>query len=385
MILLAIVLTANVMMAQKKDRTDAFMYNKNQQYDKAMVSIEKCVNHEQFLGQKPEWQAEAWHYRAIIYQNVLSSGDEKLLAQAPNALEIVYESLMKCMENKSFLEDNKDDIYQRVDVVKSNYYSKGFSLYEARNYSEAAAMFKKSYDIAKMLGTPDANDMLNAAAQASLLAKDYQTALEYFTELKDNGVETGDIYRHLATCYSNLGNNEMAMEMINTGIEKNPDDGNLVIEKVNAYVKEGREEEAIEDINKLIALDPNNASFYYVLGNIYSNEEKSVYDVDKTIENYTRALEINPDYYDAVYNLGVFYTSLANKRIEEANNITGISKAEIAQYDALIEQANDLLRTGLPYLQKAYQTQPSDDVKSVLKSIYVKLNMTDELKALEEQ
>ena len=53
MILLAIVLTANVMMAQKKDRTDAFMYNKNQQYDKAMVSIEKCVNHEQFLGQKP--------------------------------------------------------------------------------------------------------------------------------------------------------------------------------------------------------------------------------------------------------------------------------------------------------------------------------------------
>jgi tetratricopeptide (TPR) repeat protein len=150
-------------------------------------------------------------------------------------------------------------------------------------------------------------------------------------------------------------------------------------------VKEGREEEAIEDINKLIALDPNNASFYYVLGNIYSNEEKSVYDVDKTIENYTRALEINPDYYDAVYNLGVFYTSLANKRIEEANNITGFSKAEIAQYDALIEQANDLLRTGLPYLQQAYQTQPSDDVKSVLKSIYVKLNMTDELKALEEQ
>ena len=60
MILLVIALTANVMMAQKKDRTDAFMYNKNGQYAKAMASIEKCVNHEQFLGMKPNDQCQAW-------------------------------------------------------------------------------------------------------------------------------------------------------------------------------------------------------------------------------------------------------------------------------------------------------------------------------------
>ena len=58
-------------------------------------------------------------------------------------------------------------------------------------------------------------------------------------------------------------------------------------------------------------------------------------------------------------------------------------KAEIAKYDGLIEQANELLRTGLPYLQRAYETQPSDDVKNVLRSIYVKLKMTDEVKALD--
>ena len=45
MILLVIALTANVMMAQKKDRTDAFMYNKNGQYEKAMKAIDKCINH----------------------------------------------------------------------------------------------------------------------------------------------------------------------------------------------------------------------------------------------------------------------------------------------------------------------------------------------------
>ena len=188
MILLAVLLTANVMMAQKKDRTDAYMYNKNGQYAKAMASIEKCVNHEQFLGMKPNDQATAWYYRAQIYQNIIQSPDESIRNLAPNGLELAYESLMNCMENKEFFEENKQDIYQRVISVMTNYYTQGADLYNARQYAEAAPLFKKAYDIAKTLGSNDANDMLNLAAQSCLLAQDYTTALEYFTELKNNGV-----------------------------------------------------------------------------------------------------------------------------------------------------------------------------------------------------
>jgi tetratricopeptide (TPR) repeat protein len=385
MILLAIVLTANVMMAQKKDRTDAFMYNKNGQYEKAMVSIEKCVNHEQFLGQKPEWQAEAWLYRAVIYQNVLQSNDEALKAKAPDALEIVYESLMKCMENESFLNENKQDIYQRVGSVMTAYYTKGADAYNAGDFAAAAPLFKKAYDIAKQLGTNDANDMLNLAATSGLRAGDYATALAYFTELKDNGVDTADTYRHLAACYTGTGNTEMAMQMINAGLEKDPSNGQLILEKVNAYLKEGKGAEAIEDLDKLKELDPNNASLYFVLGTIYGDEEKEVYDADKAVENYTHAIEINPDYFDAIYNLGALYITMSNKLKAQANEITGFSKAEIAQYDELIAQAEELLRTGLPYVEQAYRTQPTEEVKSVLKTMYVQLNMTEEAKALEEQ
>ena len=385
MILLAIILTANVMMAQKKDRTDAFMYNKNQQYEKAMTSIEKCINHEQFLGMKPNDQSQAWLYRAVIYQNVLQSGDEKLIAKAPNALEIVYESLMKCMENESFLNENKQDIYQRVGAVMTAYYTKGADDYNASKFAEAAPMFKKAYDIAKQLGTNDANDMLNLAATSSLRAEDFSTALEYFTILQQNGSKDADIYRHLAACYTGLGNTEMAMQMINAGLEKDPSNGQLILEKVNAYLKEGKGAEAIEDLNTLKELDPNNASLYFVLGTIYGDEEKEVYDADKAVENYTRAIEINPDYFDAIYNLGALYITMSNKLKAQANEITGFSKAEIAQYDELIAQAEELLRTGLPYVEQAYRTQPSEEVKSVLKTMYVQLKMDAEAKALDEQ
>lgn len=128
MILLAVLLTANVMMAQKKDRTDAYMYNKNAQYDKAMVSIEKCVNHEQFLGMKPKDQATAWHYRAIIYQNVIDSKNPELIALAGDAEGKVFESLTNCMKDEGYLNDNKADIYQRVAVVMNNYYQRVLTL-----------------------------------------------------------------------------------------------------------------------------------------------------------------------------------------------------------------------------------------------------------------
>ena len=387
MILLVIALTANVMMAQKKDRTDAFMYNKNGQYAKAMASIEKCINHEQFLGMKPNEQSQAWLYRAAIYQNILQSDDEALKAQVPNALEIVYESLMKCLENESFCADeqNQMEIGMRIASVMTSYYSQGADAYNNGQYAEAAPLFKKAYDIAASLGGGDqASEMLNLAATSALRAEDYNTALEYFNMMKGNGKETAELYRHLAACYNGLGNSEQAMEMINAGLAINPSDANLILEKVNAYLKEGKGAEAVADLQKLHELDPENAQLLFVLGTIYGDENnKDVFDTDKAKQYYEQALAINPNYYDAIYNIGVLYTTMANKYIEQANEITGFSKAEQEQYNNLIEQANGLLRTGLPYLQQAYEAQPSDDVKNVLRSIYVKLNMTDEVKALD--
>ena len=380
MILLAIVLTANVMMAQKKDRTDAFMYNKNGQYDKAMASIEKCINHEQFLGMKPNDQSQAWLYRASIYQNILQSPDEAVRNLAPNALENVYESLMKCMENQSFLNDNKQEIYQRVTSVMNTYYTKGADDYNTGKFADAAPMFKKAYDIAKSLGSSDANDMLNLAATSALRAEDYNTALEYFTNLKDNGVDDVDIYKHLAASYHGLGNEDKAIEMINAGLAKYPGDAAMIIEKVNVSLKQGKGEEAINDLVELQKLDPNNASIPFILGTIYGDENNDVYNSDKAIEYYQEAVKINPDYYDAIYNLGAMYITLSNKLKTQANELP---LDKVKEYNELVEQAEELVRTGMPYVKQAYEAQPTPEVKQVLKTMYVQLKMFDEAKALD--
>ncbi len=385
MILLAVLLTANVMMAQKKDRTDAFMYNKNGQYEKAMVSIEKCINHEQFHGMKPNDQATAWLYRATIYQNIIQSDDQSLKAKAPDALEKVYESLMKCMENKSFMEENRDEIITRVNAVMNSYYNEGANAFDAGNYEAAIPQLKKAYDIAASLGIPESVDMLKYSAFACIKAKEYDKAIEYYELLHSTGYEGEDLYHHLASAYLGKGDKEQAAKAIADGIAKFPNSEGLIRENVNLKLSEGKGVEAVADLEQLLETRPDDVTLMFALGTIYGDDTKDMFDGDKAIDYYTRAINAKPDYYDAIYNLGALYINMSNKIKEQADAITGFSKAEQQQYEELSNQANELIRTGLPYVKQAFEAQPSPEIKSVLKSMYVRLNMLEEAKALDAE
>lgn len=214
LLIVTILISISATFSQKKDRTDAYMYNKAGQYYQAMQSIEKCINHPDFYYMKPEDQSIAWLYRAVIYQNIIQSNDRSLLTQASNALEVVYESIIKCMENKDFLEQNKQEIYMRAGAVMTAYYTQGADYYNASRFSEAAPLFKRAYDIGKTLGSPDANDLLNLAAISASKVGNYNTAKDYYSELLRNGVNDPDVYNNIAECddrirkSSNYSNNQ---------------------------------------------------------------------------------------------------------------------------------------------------------------------------------
>lgn len=383
MILLAVILTANVMMAQKTDRTNAFMYNKNKQYEKAAEAIDKCVNHEGFLGMKPKDQAQAWLYRGTIYFNI--HNDKELAAKYPDALQKAYESLENCTRvDPDYAKDNAEEVYPRIAAIAVNYFQDGVANFNNKVYPDAAMAFRKSYEISLSGANPDTVALINTALSYQR-AEMFDQALTNYLELKDLGYHNVDLYKNLAACYTGLGNTEKSVEMINEGLAKFPGDAGMIIEKVNVYLKQGKGEEALADINKLHELDPENPSILFILGTIYGDDKSEIFDGQKAIDYYMQAINLNPNYYDAIYNLGAMYITLSNKLKAEANEITGFSKAEIEKYDGLVKQAEDLVRTGLPYVKQAYEAQPSDDIKSVLKSMYVQLNMLEEAKALEAE
>lgn len=382
-ILLAVLFTANVMMAQKMDRTNAYNYNKNGQYEKAAESIEKCVNHQGFLGMKPKDQAQAWLYRGMIYLNIYQ--DKKLLAKYPDALEIAYVSLQNCIKaDADYTKDNAQDVYSRVVAIGECYFQDGIEQFNNKAYGDAAASFRKSYDISLTGSRPDTSALENAGL-AYMRGELYDEAIATYTDLKNLGYDKVDLYKNMAACYTLKGDDENSMKVITEGLEKYPGDAGMIIEKVNLYLKQGKGEEALGDLNKLQELDPNNVSILFTLGSIFGDDTHDIFDADKAIGYYTRIIELDPTYYDAHYNLAMVYITLSNQKITEANEITGASMAEIERYNKLMDESTEYLRQGLPYAKTAYEAQPSDDLKHLLKTLYVKLKMMEEAKALDAE
>ena len=382
-ILLAVLFTANVMMAQKMDRTNAYNYNKNGQYEKAAEAIDKCVNHQGFLGMKPKDQAQAWLYRGMIYLNIYQ--DKKLLAKYPDALEMAYVSLQNCIKaDADYTKDNAQDVYSRVVAIGECYFQDGIEQFNNKAYADAAASFRKSYDISLTGSRPDTSALENAGL-AYMRGELYDDALATYTDLKNLGYDKVDLYKNMAACYTLKGDDENSMKVINEGLEKYPGDAGMIIEKVNLYLKQGKGEEALGDLNKLQELDPNNVSILFTLGSIFGDDTHDIFDADKAIGYYTRIIELDPTYYDAHYNLAMVYITLSNQKITEANEITGASMAEIERYNKLMDESTEYLRQGLPYAKTAYEAQPSDDLKHLLKTLYVKLKMMEEAKALDAE
>ena len=383
LVLLAIVLTANVMMAQKMDRTNAYNYNRNGQYDKAVESIEKCVNHESFLGMKTKDQAQAWLYRGTIYLNVFQNPE--FAAKYPDALQLAYESLNNCIKaDANYAKDNANEIYPRIAAIAVNYFQDGVENFNNEVFPKAGSSFRKSYEISLSGIAPDTSALINAAL-AYQRGGMFEEALTNYQELKDLGYNQVDIYKNLAACYTGLENDEKSLEVIQEGLDKFPGNAGLIIEKVNLYLKQGNGEAAIADLNQLHELDPNNASILFILGTIYGDDSHEIFDADKAIKYYNDAIEVNPEFYDADYNLAALYVNLSNKKNAEANEITGFSKKEIERYNALVKEGDDFLKLGLPHAERAFNAQPSKDLGQVLKSIYVRLKMMNEAKDLEQR
>ena len=83
----------------------------------------------------------------------------------------------------------------------------------------------------------------------------------------------------------------------------------------NTYNGKGAYDQAIEDFDKAIELNPKLTEAYYNRGNAYYGKK----DYDKAIADYNKAIELNPNYAEAYYNRGVMYMNKGSKAERNGN------------------------------------------------------------------
>lgn len=106
---------------------------------------------------------------------------------------------------------------------------------------------------------------------------------------------------------------------------------------------------------------------------------------DKAIPFFEKAIQLKPDYFDALLNLSVSKLAQETKIIEEMNSL-GTSTKDNIRYDELDNTRKLLYEEVLPYLEKAHQLNPGNtNVITTLVNIYNQLGMETELKEIKNK
>ena len=102
--------------------------------------------------------------------------------------------------------------------------------------------------------------------------------------------------------------------------------------------------------------------------------------MNKAINGYKKAIELDNEYVDAYYNLGALYY---NQSIT-AKSVAGDYSGE--KYDSEMKKADDMLRKAIPLLERVLSLSPSDkSTLRVLKSLYFNLDDMDNYTRIKKQ
>ena len=223
--------------------------------------------------------------------------------------------------------------------------------------------------------------MIYNAGFTAWMVKDFDAAQKYFEKCLELGYyyEGGEVFAKLGDIYTQQGNKEASVKILEDGFVKFPQSQSILIGLINFYLTDEN-----SDTNRLFELldvakknEPNNASLYYVEGNI----NKQLGKVAEAIAAYNKCAEINPAYEFGFIGAGILYYEEAIKLQEKAQ-----TEFDDAKYNALIEQFDAALTDAIEPFEKAYEVSKDEGIKvnvaEYLKNIYYRfITKGDDYKA----
>ena len=325
-----------------------------------------------------------------------------------------FEKVLSLNKNGKYTEDAKTGLQEITNTLLTSAQKDQ----QSKNYLEGSKKIYRGYTLSK-------NDTIYLYYAASLAKDglDYDNAIKYYEELIDLGftgvkedfyatkkgtkeeskfstederndaLKTGDyviprskfskskkgsILKNMTFIYLDKGENEKAASLMKAARKESPDDLNLMHVEAEMYYKSGDMVNYKKIINEIIKKDPNNPDLYYNLGVASAkNGEK-----EEALGYYTKAIELNPDYSEALINKAQLILDGESAIVDEMNAL-GTSNADYDRYDLLKEKKNDIYRDALPYLESALRLRPENmDIARTLKNIYDLLGMDDKGKEM---
>jgi tetratricopeptide (TPR) repeat protein len=368
-------LMTNNVQAQKKFVTKAQIWAESgENLDTALKAIEFAETQEK----TKEW-GKTYYVKGIVYNAIATT-------ENPEFQKICDYPLIKAFDNyKKAYDMNGSGPYQSAIDLKfislaNSFIEMAINTYNDKDYESSFMYFAKSLEVKGMSvfeGAVDTAILFNTAVAAQRVQK-YDEAIEYYNKLIELEFGGGDTYSLMADCYKATGDTLKSLNQLKAGFEKYPENSDLIGGIINYYLSEADNSEGAFNYLK-IAQEKNPENPQYILAEAQLLNKLGEF--DKAKAKYMTAIEINPDLFEAQYNLGVLYFNEAIELRDKANEIVDNAKYEIAK-----EKADDKFREALPYIESAYNLSKEDvGIMTTLKNLYYLLKMTDKYEALSKE
>ncbi len=408
------ILASTIIFAQNPAVLSCINLINNKNLKGAKEYIDKAVVHPKTFE-----DAKAWKYYAIVYHGISDSAmygkneeNKKMYSElAPDAMIKSYTGYLNALKfNLKNIEyhkldiNNNDDLIklitllssngpesksidpsirqeiqtQRINYLENSLANKGIILYsEKKDYKGALELYEKAIVLNMLYSgvTGQLNvKLFYLAALASEKLEKYDDAISYYNRcIKNNygekDTDKGLIYLYLAQVYKKKGDIDRYTEVLTQGYAKFPASTDLLIEQINYYLENNKQQEAIEKLNLAIEKEPNNKNMHFALGTLYDKMNNQ----EKAQVSYSKALEIDSNYLDALYNIGVMYNNKGVELNDSANNTKDKNV-----YTTLKKQSDENFAKALPYLEKALTLSPDDDyLLNNLKGLYYRTGKMD--------
>ena len=370
-ILLAVVLFAGMILSgfqcSSTELTSARLYIQQKNFDKAIEVLKKDV------ANNPK-SDEGWFLLGHTYGEV--DDIENMIMAYDKSLAISSKFEKEIIDSKNF--------------YWANSFNKGVNLFQRGNKTadedSAKVFYDKSIDAFETAAIiqPDSADTYKNMAFVYMSSGRNELAIEPLQKLVDLKKEL-DGYRYLGEIYYTIGTSKSAeysisgnaldsMEaaeyydkailVLEDGVAIYKTDGELTRILNSSYIETGRIAEALESSKVLVEAEPDNETYRYNYGVILLQTD----DYPAAEEQFLKALEINPDYENAAYNLGLTYVKWGTQLKEQEEEKEVYTDEDIEKY-----------RQALPYLELIVETDAENaEIWELLGKVYSILSMQEE-------
>src|SRR6185312_6438684 len=325
----------------------------------AKTSIDKASTNQKTATLPQTFALKAAIYGALAMEDSVKTTTATDYATASDALKQA-----KVADTKHEYAKLINDATVRLEQYQLNI---GVAAYQNKQYEDAY----RAFDAYRQFAPEDTIAIFYTGLAATNAGntdpgKYYPLAISNYNKLVTTKYSrNAQVYLDLSAIYLRSKDTVNALKAIGEGVAKYPTNSDLRKRQIEIALQSGKQADLLTNVQAAIANDPKNKTLYYYAGLTYSqlaDEDNTKSAKDK------KAVEIDPNYFEANLNLGYVLVRPAIDIYNAAGNLPANKQKE---YDQEIARAGVQFDIAKPYLQKAVDLNPkSIDALTNLLSYY---------------